>query len=125
MNKTTNNQTEINQAVDHLDNPLLLPQLADLFSLLGDTSRLTILVRCLSDFINVSELTTTTGLSQPLVSHHLRLLKASRLVVAERRGRQMFYRAADHHVQHVISDMLEHLTESNDHTKQHIGGHCG
>lgn len=92
--------------------PQQMSQLADLFSLLGDHSRLTILVNCLNEFVNVTQLTATTGLSQPLVSHHLRLLKAARLVVAERRGRNMFYRAADHHVQHVINDMSDHVLES-------------
>ena len=88
-----------------------IPQLADLFSLLGDTSRLSIVTHCLQGFVNVSDLVLATGLSQPLVSHHLRLLKAARMVVSERRGKQMFYRAADHHVQCVINDMLEHVAE--------------
>ena len=103
--------------------PTLFAELADLFSLLGDTSRLTILTRCLDEYINVTELVNLTGLSQPLVSHHLRLLKAARLVVAERRGRHMFYRAADHHVQHVINDMLEHLMESHNDSQKAMGGH--
>ncbi len=89
----------------------LIPQLADLFSLLGDTSRLRIVSQCLHQYVNVSQLAAETELSQPLVSHHLRLLKAARMVVAQRRGKQMFYRAADHHVQCVINAMLEHMLE--------------
>ena len=88
-----------------------IPQLADLFSLLGDASRLRIVTQCLIEYVNVSDLVIATGLSQPLVSHHLRLLKAARMVVSERRGKQMFYRAADHHVQCVINDMIEHVLE--------------
>ena len=88
-----------------------IPQLADLFSLLGDTSRLRIVTQCLDEFVNVSDIVLATGLSQPLVSHHLRLLKGARMLVSERRGKQMFYRAADHHVQCVINDMLEHVAE--------------
>jgi len=62
----------------------LVPQLADLFSMMGDTSRLRII---------------------------LRLLKAARMVRAERRGKQVFYVAADQHVQCVIEDMAAHVSE--------------
>ena len=53
-------------------------------------------------------------LSQSLVSHHLRLLKAARVVRPERRGKQIFYVAADAHIQCVIEDMLEHISEPAD-----------
>ncbi len=88
-----------------------ISQLADLFSLMGDTSRLRIIVACLNQPISVTEIAETLDLSQPLVSHHLRLLKAARMVRPERRGKQIFYVAADHHVQHVIQDMYDHIIE--------------
>lgn len=88
-----------------------IPQLADLFSLMGDTSRLRIILCCLHDPISVSDIAEKTALSQSLVSHHLRLLKAARMVRAERRGKQVFYVAADHHVQCVIEDMVAHIAE--------------
>ena len=86
-------------------------QLADLFSLMGDTSRLRIILCCLHEPISVSDIAEQLGLSQSLVSHHLRLLKAARMVRAERRGKQVFYVAADRHVQCVIEDMAEHISE--------------
>ena len=43
--------------------------------------------------------------------HHLRLLRAGRLVRAERRGKQVFYVVDDEHIRCVLSDMVEHLTE--------------
>ena len=88
-----------------------VPQLADLFSLMGDTSRLRIILCCLHAPISVSDIAENTALSQSLVSHHLRLLKAARMVRAERRGKQVFYVAADHHVQCVIQDMVAHISE--------------
>ena len=51
------------------------------------------------------------SLSSSLVSHHLRLLRAARLVRAERRGKQVFYALADDHVRDVIQDMAEHVRE--------------
>lgn len=86
-------------------------QLADLFSLMGDTSRLRIILCCLHEPISVSDIASQLGLSQSIVSHHLRLLKAARMVRSERRGKQVFYTAADRHVQCVIEDMAAHIAE--------------
>lgn len=86
-------------------------QLADLFSLMGDTSRLRIILSCLHEPISVSDIAKQLELSQSLVSHHLRLLKAARMVRAERKGKQIFYVSADQHVQCVIEDMVAHISE--------------
>lgn len=89
----------------------LLPQVADMFKLMGDPSRLRILVLCLHGPVAVGDMAAQLDLSPSLVSHHLRLLKAARLVRAERRGKQVFYSADDHHIQHVVEDMLDHAAE--------------
>jgi DNA-binding transcriptional ArsR family regulator len=88
-----------------------IDQLADLFSLMGDPTRLKIILRCLHTSISVSDIAEQLSLSQPLVSHHLRLLKAARMVRSERRGKQVFYVAADAHVQCIIQDMVAHFSE--------------
>ena len=85
--------------------------LADLFRLLGDASRLRIVVACLRAPLAVSEIAERLGLSVSLVSHHLRLLKGARLVRAERQGKQVFYGADDEHVRRMIEDMIVHVTE--------------
>jgi len=86
-------------------------ELADLFRLLGDASRLRIVLSCLDAPIAVSEIAERLDLSLSLVSHHLRLLRAARIVRAERQGKQVFYLAADQHIRTVIGDMLEHVAE--------------
>lgn len=111
MSKSSNLSRVNTPAAQTPQEPDLIPHLAGLFSLLGDTSRLRIVNQCLNQYVNVSDLAAATELSQPLVSHHLRLLKAARMVVSQRHGKQMFYRAADHHVQCVINAMLEHMLE--------------
>lgn len=85
--------------------------LADLFRLLGDASRLRIVVACLRAPLAVSEIAERLGLSVSLVSHHLRLLKGARLVRAERQGKQVFYGADDEHVRRMIEDMITHVAE--------------
>lgn len=90
------------------------PELADLFRLLGDPSRLRIVIACLETPVAVSAIADGLGLSLSLVSHHLRLLRAARLVRGLREGKQVFYQVADHHVRGMITDMLEHIAEEAD-----------
>ncbi len=85
--------------------------MAEMFHLLGDPSRLRIALACLEDPVPVGEIAAGLDLSQSLVSHHLRLLKAARLVRAERRGRNIYYSAADEHVRSVLADMVAHARE--------------
>lgn len=84
---------------------------AEMFRLLGDPTRLRILVCCLGDPVSVGGIVERTGASQSLVSHHLRLLRAARLVRGTRQSRQVFYVAADEHVRHMLHDVFEHAAE--------------
>lgn len=86
-------------------------ELADMFRLLGDTTRLRIVLACLDEPISVGDIASRLELSPSLVSHHLRLLRAARVVKADRQGKQVFYAAADQHVSGVLADMLEHIAE--------------
>ena len=86
-------------------------QLADMFRLMGDASRLRIIVACLREPISVGDIAAQLDLSPSLVSHHLRLLRAARVLKGERRGKQMFYSACDAHIECVITDMMAHVGE--------------
>lgn len=88
-----------------------LQELADIFRLLGDANRLNVIVTCRDKEISVGDIAKKAGLSQPLVSHHLRLLKAARLVKCEKQGKQSFYMLSDDHVRCVLEDMLTHINE--------------
>jgi ArsR family transcriptional regulator len=85
--------------------------LADVFRLMGDGNRLRILLLVRDEPHAVGEIAAATDLSPSLVSHHLRLLRAGRLVRAERRGKQVFYALDDAHVRCVLNDMTDHLDE--------------
>lgn len=87
-------------------------ELAEVFHLMGDPSRLGILMLVMDEPRPVGEIAAATGHSVSLVSHHLRLLRARRLVRAERRGKQVFYSLDDAHVRSVLRDMAEHMRES-------------
>ena len=86
-------------------------ELAEIFRLMGDPSRLRIILACSGEPICVGDVAGQLELPQSLVSHHLRLLRAARLVRSERRGKQVFYCLADAHVRCVIADMVEHVQE--------------
>jgi DNA-binding transcriptional ArsR family regulator len=93
------------------DQDTLIAPLADLFHLLGDRTRLRIVLACLEVPIAVGDIAANLQLSGSLVSHHLRLLRAARIVKSERHGKQVFYSAADAHISGVLRDMLDHIAE--------------
>ncbi len=99
--------------VVRLDAEDAVVQLADLFRLMGDPTRLRIILRCVNEPISVGDIAEQLMLSPSLVSHHLRLLKAARVLRGERRGKQIFYSALDDHIRCVIDDMMTHIGEPN------------
>ncbi|HBP0978991.1 metalloregulator ArsR/SmtB family transcription factor [Comamonas sp. Y6] len=87
--------------------------LAETFRLLGDPSRLKIMLCCLDGSSSVGEIAECLDLSQSLVSHHLRLLRGARLVKGTRQAKQVFYEVADMHVSQVLLDMASHVSEDD------------
>ncbi|MGN9763252.1 ArsR/SmtB family transcription factor [Streptomyces sp. SD31] len=59
----------------------------------------------------VHELVTALGVSQPLVSQHLRVLRGSRIVTARRQARETQYSLTDDHVAHIVLDAIRHAQE--------------
>jgi DNA-binding transcriptional ArsR family regulator len=59
----------------------------------------------------VHELVTALGVSQPLVSQHLRVLRTSRIVAARRQARETRYTLTDDHVAHIVLDAIRHAQE--------------
>ncbi|MCI2956665.1 metalloregulator ArsR/SmtB family transcription factor [Agromyces atrinae] len=84
---------------------------AELFKVLGSESRLGLIYLIGQQSRTVGALADVTGLSQPLVSQHLRTLRQAGLVTASRAGKEVTYQLADHHVTHVIEDALAHVYE--------------
>jgi len=84
---------------------------SDVLKQLGDPSRLKIfwlLCHCEECVINIAAL---AEMSSPAVSHHLRLLKASGLIVSRRNGKEMYYRAADTDMVKSLHKTIEHIAD--------------
>lgn len=88
-----------------------LYDLAELFRVFGDSTRIKILYALFESELCVGDLAQVLGLSQSSVSHQLRLLKASKLVKFRRAGKSMFYALDDDHVRSMIALGLEHVEE--------------
>ncbi|HEX6956971.1 MAG TPA: metalloregulator ArsR/SmtB family transcription factor [Ferrovibrio sp.] len=86
-------------------------QLTDMFRLLGDPSRLRLVTTLCNGEAAASVAAAMSGLSPQLASHHLRLLRAARLVKAERKGKRIYYALADEHVRRMLEDMIDHVVE--------------
>jgi ArsR family transcriptional regulator, lead/cadmium/zinc/bismuth-responsive transcriptional repressor len=85
-------------------------QLAELFKCLADPTRLRILTALKEHgSLCVHELCTWLGMSQPAVSHQLRILRGARLVAGRRAGREIHYSIDDDHVLAVLSEGLTHV----------------
>lgn len=89
-----------------------LAEAAQLFKVLGSEARLALLMLIGREPRTVGALAEASGLSQPLVSQHLRTLRNAGLVAAQRSGKEVTYTVADLHVSHVISDALVHVREA-------------
>lgn len=85
---------------------------AELFKALSSESRLALLRILAAGPLTVTRLVEQSGLSQPLVSQHLRTLRAAGLVAVERAGREAHYSVVDEHVTHIVEDAVKHAAEA-------------
>ena len=88
-----------------------LYDLAELFKIFGDSTRVKMLYALLEGELCVCDLASLMEVSQSAVSHQLRVLKGSKLVKFRREGRTVYYSLADEHVLSILSQGMEHIME--------------
>ena len=97
--------------------PFALPEeetlydLAELFKIFGDSTRIKILYALFEAELCVNDIAETLNLSQTAVSHQLRILRANKLVSGRKEGKNVRYSLADDHVRTIIDMGLEHIEE--------------
>lgn len=87
--------------------------LADLFKLFSDSTRVRILFALMKSEMCVYDLSALLQVSQSAVSHQLRLLRNAKLVKNRREGKIVYYSSDDYHVDIVLNIALEHLKEDS------------
>lgn len=86
-------------------------ELSDFFKVIGDVTRIRLLIALEENEKCVGELACTLGMTKSAVSHQLKALRGAKLVKAQKRGKNVFYTLSDHHVRTVLEMALEHVSE--------------
>ncbi|UCD99492.1 MAG: helix-turn-helix transcriptional regulator [Chloroflexota bacterium] len=90
-------------------NDLQAQHVAELFSMLGDASRVKIIAALLNGPMNVQALANAVGISPSGISHHMRSLRQMHLVRAKKQGRLVFYSLDDEHVEELFQRGVDHV----------------
>ena len=101
----------VRQVTEDMPPDEMLYDLAELFKVFGDSTRIRILYALFEAELCVGDMAQLLGLSQTAVSHQLRVLKTNKLVRCRREGKSIFYSLADDHVRRIINQGLEHVGE--------------
>lgn len=96
---------------EHMPDEEVLYDVAELFKIFGDSTRIRILFALREGELCVCDLAQALNMTQSAVSHQLRILKGSKLVKNRRDGKSIFYSLDDDHVMTIIAQGLEHVNE--------------
>ena len=97
--------------IKNLPGEEILYELADLYKMFADSTRVRILCLLQAQELCVLDLAALLGISQSALSHQLRILKQSKLVKSRREGKIVFYALADEHVKTIFKQGLDHVRE--------------
>ena len=106
-----NHEAILNAVKNELPTEELLCDLADLFKLFGDTTRMRILFSLFESEMCVCAIAELLGMTQSAISHQLKVLKESKLVDCRRDGKTIYYFLADNHVRTILGQGFDHLIE--------------
>ena len=111
MGDMRNMETLLQEMDTELPDEELLYDLADLFRVFSDTTRIKILYALMGKELRVGEIAEVIGATQSAVSHQLRTLKQAHLVKFSRDGKNVLYSLADDHVITMLAQCLTHVCE--------------
>lgn len=96
---------------EHMPEDEVLYDLAELFKVFGDSTRIKVLYVLFQSEMCVCDIAKLLNMSQSAISHQLRVLKANRLVKYRREGKVVFYSLADSHIKTILNQGMEHIEE--------------
>ena len=104
-------QDVVNFVTGEMPEEETLYDLAELFKIFGDTTRIKILYVLFESDLCVCDIAAALNMGQSAISHQLRVLKQAELVKFRREGKQVIYSLADDHVRTIINNGMEHIME--------------
>lgn len=99
----------VKRAKEQMPDEIELYELAELFKVFGDTTRIKILYALFASEMCVCDIAALLGMSQSAVSHQLRVLKQARLVKHRKEGKIVYYSLDDDHVEKIFDQGLNHI----------------
>ncbi|NHZ87127.1 MAG: metalloregulator ArsR/SmtB family transcription factor [Planctomycetia bacterium] len=104
-------ETKVKKAQASIAKAPMILEMAEIFKLLGDPTRLKIILSLISNELCVCDLSAVTDSTVSAVSHQLRLLRNMRLVKFRKEGKMVFYSIDDEHINKSIKQVKEHVEE--------------
>lgn len=101
----------IKEVKEKLPEEETLYDLAELFKVFGDSTRIKILCALFESEMCVCDIAALLNMTQSAISHQLRVIKAAKLVKNRKVGKVVYYSLADEHVKHIFDQGLAHVTE--------------
>lgn len=101
----------VNKVKECIPEEETLYDLADLFKVLGDSTRIKVLCALFEAEMCVCDIAALLGMSQSAISHQLRVLKQARLVKYKKEGKVVYYSLEDEHVKRIFDQGLIHISE--------------
>ena len=108
---TTIHDETILNVKEHMPQEEILYDLAELFKVFGDTTRVKILCALFEAEMCVCDISALLGMTQSAISHQLRVLKSAKLIKNRKEGKVVYYSLADDHVKHIFDQGLSHVME--------------
>ena len=103
---------EVKNKIPNLDD---IYTLAEFFKLMGDSTRLQILIALIHNEFCVSDLSNILNMTQSATSHQLKALKNAKLVKARRQGKSIYYSLDDDHIEDIMAESLVHVIDCDIH----------
>ncbi len=100
-----------NDANVSIVNEPIVDSLSEFFKILGDSTRMRILLALDNGELCVFHISEKLGMSMSAVSHQLRTLRDAKLVASRRDGRSIYYSLCDEHIKTIVETALEHVSE--------------
>lgn len=105
------NEQILDKIKHEIPDSLLTNELADMFKVFGDNTRIRILWALFDKELCVQDISDKLNMSQSAISHQLKTLKQARLIKSRREGKNIFYSIDDDHVKKIIEQMVIHVEE--------------